>query len=146
MTTPSLATIGYEMATLDQLIARLQAAKVELVVDVRAVASSRRPGFSKTMLGVSLQAAGIGYRHLRALGTPKAGREAARSGRTAEMQRIYRDYLEEPAAQVELAEVTRLAAHTPLALLCYEAEAPKCHRAIIAQHICDSLGCERLDL
>ena len=146
MTQRPLATIGYEMATLDQLISRLKAARVELVVDVRAVASSRRPGFSKTMLAASLRADGIDYLHLRALGTPKAGREAARSGRTAEMRRIYEDYLQEPAAQLQLAEATRLASQTSIALLCYEAEAPKCHRAIVAQHICDSLGCERLDL
>ena len=75
MTTPRLATIGYESATLDAVIGRLKTAGVELVIDVRAVAASRRAGFSKTLLGASLNAAGIDYRHLRGLGTPKPGAE-----------------------------------------------------------------------
>ncbi|MEP6968190.1 MAG: DUF488 domain-containing protein, partial [Pseudomonadota bacterium] len=57
----ALATIGYEAATLDQVIGRLRGAGVEIVIDVRAVAASRRPGFSKTMLAASLAAAGVDY-------------------------------------------------------------------------------------
>ena len=74
-----LATIGYEGASLAAVIARLWAASVSLVLDVRAIAASRRPGFSKTTLSASLAEAGIDYRHLRALGTPKSGRQAARA-------------------------------------------------------------------
>jgi uncharacterized protein (DUF488 family) len=80
-----LSTIGYESATLPDVIGTLRTAGVKVVVDVRAVAASRRAGFSKTMLRASLAAEGIGYEHLRSLGTPKPGREAARKGRTAEM-------------------------------------------------------------
>ena len=75
-----LSTIGYEGATLPEVIAKLRAAGVEVVVDVRAVAASRRAGFSKTVLRASLAAEGIGYEHLRTLGTPKPGRDAARRG------------------------------------------------------------------
>ena len=53
-----LATIGYEHATQPDVIARLKTAKVEVVVDVRAVAASRRAGFSKTVLAASLAEAG----------------------------------------------------------------------------------------
>ncbi len=49
-----LSTIGYEAATLPEVIAKLKAAGVEVVVDVRAVAASRRAGFSKTILRASL--------------------------------------------------------------------------------------------
>src|ERR1035437_10077396 len=90
---PRLYTIGYEQASLDQVIGALKAAGVAVVVDVRAVAASRRPGFSKTMLGASLKAEGVDYVHLRALGTPKAGREAARAGRTAQMRAIFEAHL-----------------------------------------------------
>src|SRR5437762_571583 len=69
-----LATIGYEHATQPQVIERLKRAGVEIVLDVRAVASSRRAGFSKTLLAASLANAGVGYLHLRGLGTPKPGR------------------------------------------------------------------------
>jgi uncharacterized protein (DUF488 family) len=137
-----LATIGYERATLADLIGRLKAAGVEVLVDVRAVAASRRPGFSKGILSASLDEAGIAYVHLKGLGTPKAGREAARAGRTAEMQQIYTAYLEEPQAQMQLAEAAELAGRRKVALLCLEAEAAECHRAIVAERICQAIGCE----
>lgn len=141
-----LATIGYENATLDDVIGRLQRAGVEIVVDVRAVASSRRAGFSKTLLAASLGAAGIGYRHLRGLGTPKPGRQAARAGHVAEMHRIYNAHLEEPEAQLELAEACDIARERAAALLCYEADAQTCHREIVAGLIRDRIGCEVVDL
>ena len=46
-TKPTLFTIGYEQATQDALIGELKRAKVKLLVDTRAVANSRKPGFSK---------------------------------------------------------------------------------------------------
>ena len=144
--TPPLATIGYERATLDEVVGRLKGAGVEIVLDVRAVASSRRAGFSKTLLAASLDAAGIGYRHLRDLGTPKAGRDAARAGRTAEMRAIYAAHLEEPAAQNQLAEACEIAGARRAALLCFEAEACRCHRAIVAGLAHERLGCEVVDL
>jgi uncharacterized protein (DUF488 family) len=68
---PKLFTIGYEQARSDAVLNELKAAKVELLVDVRALASSRRPGFSKRQLAACLDENDIGYLHLRALGTPK---------------------------------------------------------------------------
>jgi uncharacterized protein (DUF488 family) len=142
----ALSTIGYESDTLDGVIGRLKSAGVSLLIDVRAVASSRRPGFSKTMLAASLAEAGIDYLHLRPLGTPKAGRDAARAGRTAEMQALFRDHLAEPSAVAALAEAILQAQARPSALLCYEAEACRCHRAIVAEAIRSVLRCDVLDL
>jgi uncharacterized protein (DUF488 family) len=141
-----LATIGYERALQADVIARLKAAGVDLLIDVRAVAASRRAGFSKTLLAASLAEAGIDYLHLRQLGTPKPGREAARKGRIAEMTAIFEDHLAEPAAQLELAHATELARQRRVALLCFEAEACGCHRAIVARHIRAELNCEVVDL
>jgi uncharacterized protein (DUF488 family) len=137
-----LATIGYEKATLPDVIDRLKRAGVEVLIDVRAVAASRRAGFSKTLLSASLNAEGIGYVHLRELGTPKPGRIAARAGRVAEMHKIFKDHMKEPAAQLELAKAKDIAARQKTALLCYEADAAVCHRAIVAERICEALGCE----
>ena len=115
-------------------------------LDEKILAASRRAGFSKTLLRASLAEAGIDYLHLRDLGTPKAGRLAARAGRTAEMRRIYSAHLEEPQAQLELAEAATIAAARPAALLCYEADAAHCHRAIVADLVRDRIGCEVADL
>lgn len=136
-----LATIGYESATQADVIGRLKTAGVKVLIDVRAVAASRRAGFSKTLLANSLADAGIEYVHLRQLGTPKPGREAARKGRIDEMRAIFEDHLAEPAAVLELAKATEIARERPAALLCYEADACGCHRAIVAERICEDLGC-----
>jgi uncharacterized protein (DUF488 family) len=141
-----LFTIGYEAATLPEVIGRLRAAGVAVVVDVRAVAASRRAGFSKTLLRNSLEQAGIGYEHLRGLGTPKPGREAARRGRIAEMAAIYAAHMAVPEAQDALARATAIARARPAALLCYEADAAGCHRRIVAEAIRDATGCEVRDL
>lgn len=141
-----LATIGYETDTQGGMIARLKAAKVELVVDVRAVASSRKAGFSKTLLGNSLKEQDIDYLHLRPLGTPKAGRDAARAGRTDEMRQIFNAHLEEPEAMLALAQATELVGQKRIALLCYEDDANCCHRTILAGRIRETLKCEVVNL
>ena len=143
---PRLATIGYERDTQAGVIERLVAAGVDTLVDVRAVASSRRAGFSKTLLAASLAEAGIAYVHLRQLGTPKPGRIAARHGRIAEMRAIFMAHLAEPAAQLELARATEIAAKHRAALLCFEADAAGCHRRILAERIRQVLCCEVVDL
>ena len=131
-----LATIGYESAPQARVIETLKAAGVEVLIDVRAVAASRRAGFSKGLLSSSLQDAGIEYVHLRALGTPKEGRMAARKGKTAEMRKIFEAHLaEEPAAQLQLAQAIEIASARKAALLCYEADHRGCHRSIVVERM-----------
>jgi uncharacterized protein (DUF488 family) len=141
-----LFTIGYEAKTQGQLIDELKRAGVEIVIDVRAIAASRRAGFSKTVLAASLAAEGIGYLHLRALGTPKAGRDAARKGRIAEMHDIYEGQLAEPSAQLQLAQAVEVAGGRKAALLCFEAKACGCHRAVVAQRMGERNSFEVVDL
>lgn len=141
-----LFTIGYEAATLDDLIGRLKAAGVQVVIDVRAIAASRRAGFSKTVLAASLAAKDIDYVHLRALGTPKAGRDAARKGRIAEMHAIFEGQLAEPQAQIELLKAGEIAAGRKAALLCFEAQACGCHRAVVARRLGEKAPFEVVDL
>src|ERR1700761_2388399 len=97
---PRIFTIGYEQTTQAQVIGALKAAGGKLVIDVRAVAASRRAGFSKGVLAASLKGEGLDSLPLRGLGPPKAGREAARAGRTQEMHQIYEAHLAEPEAVV----------------------------------------------
>jgi uncharacterized protein (DUF488 family) len=104
---------------------------VKRVIDVRAVPLSRRPGFSKNILKNGLAEAGIDYVHLKALGTPPAGREAARKGRHSELERIYAGQLDLPEAIVAAAEMRDLAAERPSALLCYERDPQVCHRSLL---------------
>jgi uncharacterized protein (DUF488 family) len=128
-------TIGYEGTTQPELIAALSAAGVERLIDVRAVPLSRKPGFSKNVLARGLAEQGIGYVHLKALGTPPAGREAARKGRHDELARIYAGQLQEPTAIVQAAELMELAAEKPSALLCFERDPKACHRSLLLDAI-----------
>src|SRR5712664_4541444 len=100
-----LFTIGYEQTPAKAVLDELQRTGVKLLVDVRAVAASRRPGFSKSQLAAGLDARGISYLHLRGLGTPKDGRDTARSGKFDMLHRIYAKHLKTPQAKAELDEL-----------------------------------------
>lgn len=126
-------TIGYEQATVAEVIAALRQAGIELLADVRALPLSRRPGFSKTALAGALAEAGIGYRHMKPLGTPAEGRAAARAGDHAALARIYAGQLELPEAIAAGAELAELARDQRVALLCYERDAAGCHRTLLRQ-------------
>ena len=141
-----LFTIGYEGKTQAEFLEELQAAGVELVIDVRAVAASRRPGFSKTALANGLRERGIDYLHLRPLGTPADGRQAARAGRIGEMRAIYAEQLETSEAALALEQALAEASARPAALLCYEREAPDCHRSMLAQRMVERTPFEVRDL
>ena len=124
-------TIGYEGATVGEFLDALKRAGVSQVIDVRALPLSRRPGFSKSPLRAALEEAGIGYVHLKALGTPAEGRAAARAGRHADLERIYAGQLELPEAIAQGAQMLALAEEKPSALLCFEREPAHCHRTLL---------------
>jgi len=141
-----LFTIGYEGEPQAAVIDRLKAAGVEVLADVRAVAASRRAGFSKTLLGSSLREAGIDYVHLRPLGTPKAGREAAKKGRIGEMREIFAGHMAEPTSEAAFQQLRALAAEKKTALLCFEADHAGCHRAVLAERLAKEDGFEVVNL
>src|ERR1700709_2690780 len=136
-----LFTIGYEQTPAKAVLAELQQAGVKLLVDVRAVASSRRPGFSKNQLAAGLDERGISYLHLRGLGTPKDGRLAARSGQFDVLHKIYAKHLKTPQAREELDELSALVKQAgPVCILCYERDHAHCHRQWISEIIGDRDG------
>ncbi|PVX31060.1 DUF488 domain-containing protein [Sphingomonas pokkalii] len=124
-------TIGYEGTTMAEFLATLQGAGVTRIIDVRALPLSRRPGFSKSTLAASLAEAGIDYVHLKALGTPKRGRDAAKRGDVATLRAVYDLQLGLPEAQAAAGRMRALAAERPSALLCYERDPCHCHRTLL---------------
>jgi uncharacterized protein (DUF488 family) len=133
----TLWTIGYERLPPDALVAELETAGVERVLDVRYRPQSRRPGMSKTKLGSRLGGHGIAYEHRRALGTPPEIRPLFRSGAVRQGADAFRAHVERTAA----GELDALAAElrTPgaprTALLCLEAEPARCHRRVVAEQL-----------
>jgi uncharacterized protein (DUF488 family) len=119
--------------TQQEFVECLRDAGVEVLVDVRAVPLSRRPGFSKNILAAGLREAGIGYVGFKALGTPAEGRAAARRNDVATLSRIYAGQLEIPDAMAQAAMLRDLARERKVALLCFERAPASCHRSLLAQ-------------
>jgi len=140
----TIFTIGYEASTMADFLAALTRAGVRRVIDIRALPLSRRPGFSKSSLAASLKEAGIDYVHLKALGTPKRGRDAAKKGDVATLEAVYDEQLGLPEAQAQAAMMLSLAAETPSALLCYERDPAHCHRTLLLDAVGE--GVEVVDL
>lgn len=142
-----LFTIGYEQTPARAVLDELQRAGVKLLVDVRAIASSRRPGFSKSQLAAGLDERGISYIHLRGLGTPKEGRLAARAGDMKALSKIYHAHLKTPQAREEMDELAGLVMKAgPVCILCYERDHNVCHRKFIAEIIEEREGVKIEDL
>jgi uncharacterized protein (DUF488 family) len=142
-----LFTIGYEQSKPDAVMAELKRAKVKLLVDTRAVAASRKPGFSKRQLAAILDENGIGYLHLQKLGTPDAGRQAARSGKLESLWKIYAKHLTTPEAIEAMDElITIVKSGQTVCLLCFERDKDCCHRSRIAEVVNERTGAEVVDL
>jgi uncharacterized protein (DUF488 family) len=137
---PDLTTIGYEGTTIDQVVGVLRDADVALLVDVRAVPQSRKPGFSKRQLAAALDEIGIGYVHLQGLGTPKPGRDAVRAGHPERMEVIFREHMTSDRAQAELAQAKGLVRGRKSCLLCFERDHRTCHRRLVAEMIVAETG------
>jgi uncharacterized protein (DUF488 family) len=137
---PPLFTIGYEKAAPSDVMAALKQAKVQLLVDTRAVAASRKAGFSKRQLAAGLDEVGIAYLHLQKLGTPAEGREAARSGDFKKLWKIYDKHIKTAPAQAELDELEKLARGRRVCLLCYERNPNECHRLRISELMHERTG------
>lgn len=133
MASAQLNTIGYEGAALDDFIGTLTRAGVDCLIDIRERAQSRRKGFSKTALSLRLESVGIDYLHLRQLGDPKAGREAARAGDWDAFRTIFGRVIagvEAQSALLEIEAILKRGSH--IALLCYERDHRTCHRKIVS--------------
>jgi uncharacterized protein (DUF488 family) len=142
-----LFTIGYEKAKPAAVLAELKRAKVKLVIDTRAVAASRKPGFSKRQLAASLDEEGIAYLHLQKLGTPDEGRQAARAGKLDTLWRIYAKHLLTSDAIEAMDELVALVkSGQSVCLLCYERDKDCCHRTRIAEVVQDRTGISVVDL
>jgi uncharacterized protein (DUF488 family) len=137
---PPLHTIGYEGTTVDAVLTSLSAAGVTLLLDVRAVAASRKPGFSKRQLAAGLDAVGIRYVHLQGLGTPKPGRDAVRAGHPERMVPIFLAHMQGDRAQAELAQAIGLARTNRACLLCFERDHTTCHRRLVAEMVIADTG------
>ncbi|WP_448188613.1 DUF488 domain-containing protein [Azospirillum sp. sgz301742] len=137
---PTIWTIGYERASLDSVVGALRAAGVQTLLDVRELPLSRRAGFSKSPLRTALSEAGIGYVHLKALGTPAEGRMAGRQHDLARFWDIVERRMETPEAEADLHRAAEIARTERSCLLCVEADPHVCHRLRVGQLLAERFG------
>jgi uncharacterized protein (DUF488 family) len=129
-----LFTAGYEGTTIHTFITTLQTNNVDCVIDVRALAFSRKPGFSKTALSRNLESANIRYVHLPDLGTPKPVREKLRAtGNYDNFFETMDEYLAEKQDAIEFAY--KFVNESTCCLMCFEHRAEECHRKVVANKI-----------
>jgi uncharacterized protein (DUF488 family) len=134
MLKPALFTFGYEGLPIEAFIARLQEARVNLIVDVRELPLSRKKGFSKSAFCEHLAGAGIGYEHMPLLGCPKPVRERYKvDGDWAAYTRGFMAHLTTVTAELQsLASVARA---QRACLVCFEADYEACHRTYVARAV-----------
>ena len=132
----SVYSLGYEQSRPEEFAARLAEAKIDMLIDVRAVPLSRKPGFSKNQLAAALMVIDVEYKHVVRLGAPREIRDALRDGGTwAEYERGYQAHLAN--CEPEVQALLDLAAERAICLLCFERDPAVCHRSLIAQRMAD---------
>lgn len=134
-TTAELMTIGYEGASIDDFVATLKAANVTRLFDIRELPLSRKKGFSKRALCEAVEAAGITYEHIKSLGDPKPGRDAAKAGDYPTFRKVFSEHLSSEPAQLALDSVIPVAIEGGACLLCFERCHKECHRTMVADEI-----------
>lgn len=146
MALPDICTIGYEGAAVEDLIGALKRAGVTRVLDIREAPYSKREEFSGHALATALAAYGIGYTHIRELGNPPEGREAARAGHMIAFREVLNAHLDSKAGQDGLARALALAAEEPVCLLCLEKSANHCHRSVVSARMRQATGQQIVNL
>lgn len=133
-------TIGYEGTDIASFSKRLSEVGVTLLADVRELPLSRKKGFSKNGLREELIRHGIEYLHLKSLGDPKPGREAARQGRYEEFEKIFLDHLATSEAQTSLEQLQDVSESHVVCMMCFEKDHTHCHRHIVSDALAKRFG------
>jgi uncharacterized protein (DUF488 family) len=130
---PTLWTLGHSTHTLDAFAQILRAHAIEIVADVRCFPGSRRHPQFGPGLPAALAEAGIGYRHVEALGGRRRPLPDSRNGVwRSEGFRGYADHMASPAYRGAFAELAALASERRCVVMCAERLWWQCHRALLA--------------
>lgn len=135
-----LCTIGYEGTDVGQFIETLTANRINVLLDIREAPISRKKGFAKAALEAALRAHDIGYVHLKGLGTPKEGRDAARAGNRSMFERVFAAQLRTAESKRDLGTAIGLAGSSKVCLMCFEKDYRQCHRSIVADLMTETTG------
>ena len=130
-------SVGHGARPLEEFLATLQSADIQVLADVRSQPGSRRhPHFGAQSLEETLGAVGIAYLHLPALG----GRREPRADSPHRALRVaafrgYADHLSTAEFARGYEQLTSLARGSRTAFMCAETLWWRCHRRLIADRL-----------
>jgi uncharacterized protein (DUF488 family) len=130
----TLFTVGHSTHPWKEFIALLKAWEIQEVLDVRTVPRSRAfPWFSTERMKTALPKAGIGYRHLPALGGLRHSKKDSpnKAWRNASF-RGYADYMRTEEFEKGLKQLNDRRKKRRVCVMCSEAVWWRCHRRMIA--------------
>ena len=130
-------TLGHSTRPLEAFLTLLKAHAIRQVVDVRAFPySPRYPHFHGAALTLSLQQAGLTYRHLPLLGGRRKSRpDSDNQGWRNSSFRGYADYMQTEPFQEGVSGLIACAEDQTTAMMCAEALPWRCHRSLIADEL-----------
>ena len=126
-------TVGHSTRPIEEFLTLLHAFGIELLVDIRTIAKSRRnPQYGQEALEASLQGGGIAYRRLEGLGGLRPARkDSVNQAWRNRSFRGYADHMQTAAFAESLSELIRLARERRTAIMCAEAVPWRCHRSLV---------------
>lgn len=133
----TIYTIGHSTHTLAEFLAMLQSLDIKVLADIRGLPGSRKyPQFNKENLEISLPENGIVYTHLADLGGRRKVKKDSKNTRwNNDSFRGYADYMETAAFEKAVAELEKIAAEKPTAIMCAEAVWWRCHRSMVSDYL-----------
>lgn len=155
----TIFTVGVYGADLDDFLAALREAGVDLLLDVRqrrGVRGAQYAWANAARLEASLREAGIGYQHLAELAPTTAMREAqyaadaekgeGKRDRTVLAPAYVELYTEQILGPADLEPLVRFIGRSNAALFCVERDAAACHRSLIAARLARETGAKIVNL
>jgi len=129
-----LFTIGHGTAPIEEFISSLQAAGIEVLVDIRRYPGSRHnPQYGSEPLASALRDAGIEYVYAGDLGgRRRASPDSPNIALRNEAFRAYADYMQTPEFHAAFDTLMVNAADRPTAIMCSETVWWRCHRRLVS--------------
>lgn len=126
-------TIGHSTRAIEDFVSLLKAFGIEIVVDVRTMAGSRRnPQYNEDALAASLRENAISYVHLKGLGgLRRPTKDSTNTAWNNLSFRGYADYMQTPEFADSLNQLIAIAEKKRTVIMCAEAVPWRCHRSLI---------------
>lgn len=136
-----VAGIGYQGRTLADVLDELAERRIATVADVRMSARVAKCGFDRDHLKPALEARGIAYLHLPALGNLPENRAGyLHPGPIRDEARArYSRRLAAPDGRDALRAIWKAARAGPVVVLCMEADEHACHRRQVLEFLAEYL-------